>query len=217
MKGDNVISRKKPQKSNIVIGIFTGKEAAYHLAILKTLYKLNNATAWQIAKTITEAKKPILNKDIRETKSRKIYSVIQRKNGRLNELAGKGYIEANEGLYELTIKGYVALAIKDPAIVDAENKDQSVEKFREIIKDMPEDVANLPLGINVNRSEYKKGIGLFLDNVKSKPEVFKAIVEETKEVLAQGVDLDRIDIFTLVSLLMNRKQTRDIIMSLAGM
>src|SRR4030067_3353787 len=106
------MSRRKEEQSNTPrIGIFTDKSAVYNLATLEILYKLNMATSWQIAKKIAEKQKRHPDKDA-ETQARRIYSVIQRKKGRLPDLENKGYIaHTSDGLWQLTLKGVWALAL----------------------------------------------------------------------------------------------------------
>jgi len=207
------MTRKKVKKSNI-IGIFTDKSATYNLAILETLDKLNRATAWQIAKKIAEKQKPIPNKDM-ETRSRRIYSVIQRKSGRLNDLADKGYIKENEGLWELTVKGSIALAIKEPEILIAlENASKNrvyYEQVTQTINTMPEEVLAAPFGLSVNLAKTKQDFLKTLETLKNNPAVFRIFVEETKKLLADGVNLDRINEFTLFSLLQNRENVKKLL------
>ena len=76
------MSRKKAEKSNVRIGIFTDKSANYNLAILETLLP-QEATSWQIAETLQKEKKPCDNIEANYYRTQKIYSVIQRKTGRL--------------------------------------------------------------------------------------------------------------------------------------
>lgn len=194
----------------VQIGIFTDKSATYNLAILEILDKLDHATAWQIAKRIVERQKPIPNKDM-ETRSRRIYSVIQRKTGRLNDLASKGYIRENEGLWELTEKGSIALAIKKPEVLaELENANRNrvyYEQVTKTINAMPEETLKAPFGISVNTTETKQDLLTVVEQLKNDPQGFKIFVEETKEVLF-GIDLDRIDKFTLFSLLFKHERIK---------
>jgi hypothetical protein len=202
------MSRRKAEKSNIPrIGIFTDKSATYNLKILEILDKLNHATAWQIAKKIAEGQKPIANMDM-ETQSRRIYSVIQRENGRLNDLANKGYIRESERLWELTIRGGIALAIKNPAVLaelEAKDRSRAYDQVTQSINAMPETVLNAPFGITVNRSETKKDLLKTLSSLKNNPSLYRMFIEETKDI-CQKIDLDGIDEFTLLSMIVNRSQ-----------
>ena len=208
------MSRRNGKKSNLTIGIFTDKSATYNLAILETLDKLDHATAWQIAKRIAEQQKPIPNKDM-ETRSRRIYSVIQRKTGRLNDLAGKGYIRETEGLWELTVKGSIALAIKKPDVLTSlENTSKNrvyYEQVTKTINAMPEETLKFPFGISVNTTETKQDLHKIVEQLKNDPHGFPVLIEETKSVLSNGINLDVIDEFTLFSLLFKRKRIKKLL------
>lgn len=216
------MSRKRTEKSNSChIGIFSDKSADYNLAILEILYSVGGATAWQIAEKLQKKVNPIPgnpDKIVIRYKTQLIYSVIQRKEGRLNDLVNKKYITECEGLYRLTNKGNIALAIKKPEILEnLEDKEriQAIETFREVTVNIPEDTAKGPLGIYVDRSEFKKDLSKFLDHLTDNPDIFKLIIEETKQVLYGGIDLDRVEEYTLISLLMNRRRARELVKDIA--
>jgi len=210
------MSRKKPEKRNIKIGIFTDKSKAYNQAILETLYSLQAATTWQIAKNIQEKQKPTENREIRDSRAHKIYSVIQRKGGRLNDLEEKGYVTSNEGLWMLTIKGNIALAIIKPGLLNEHGAiEEGIIKFEEALKNMPEGIAHAPLGISIDRGHFKKDFPKISNQLRRDPSVFKLIVEETRQLLLEGINLDAINEYSLASLLLARKSVANAIFKLS--
>ena len=115
---------KKAKKSNTetttktlvssYIGIFNGKSAIFNLAILETLFS-DELTTWQIAKNLQKTLKPKKQMEI-GSRIRHIYSDIQRKTGRLNDLKAKGYLKEENKIWSLTYKAYIALYAKKPEL-----------------------------------------------------------------------------------------------------
>jgi len=208
------MSRKKAEKRNLKIGIFTDKSKQYNLAILEALYERGTATTWQIAKTLQHQLKFTQNKQAATYRTQNIYGVIQRKGGRLQDLEEKGYILCNEGLWSIHIKGRIALGIQRPDLLERESESYGrwfLKSFKETVEKIPEGIAKAPLGITIDRGLYRKDMTKLLESFTRNPQVFKIFVDETKELLLSGIDLDRIDEYTLAALLMARKRIRKII------
>jgi len=184
-----VILRKSEKKSNIEIGIFKGKRAKYNLAILEALLE-HPSTSWQIAKAIEKRFYTSKSRELVHYRAQKIYSAIQRKGGRLAELAGKGYIEKAGKVWAITAKGFVALMLANPKLV-AERvnslRDLLVEALRRISVSVKQ-----PFGIKIELKPLMRGLeratGLFED-----PAFLSAFAEEAKALVEEGVDLDRVD------------------------
>jgi hypothetical protein len=103
------LSRKRADKRNTPqIGIFLDKKSAnYNLSILEALLS-RGATAWQLAEILHKKTDPTQGKEVIEVKryrTQKIYSVIQRKQGRIDDLKNKGYLKEENGVWDLTRKG----------------------------------------------------------------------------------------------------------------
>jgi len=199
------MSRKKAKQSNTRIGIFTGKSALHNLGILKTLYKLKAATAWQIAKNLSNT--PEMSKEALDYRARHLYSIIQRKEGRLADLENKGYIKQQEGLWEPTLKGSIALGIKNPEILErelqTETKSYVFNQYKESFNTIPDKQIKKPFGISINLSETRRDLNKLMDQISNNPAVFKITLNETEAMLRDGIDLDQIKEGTLVTLLLN--------------
>lgn len=88
------------------VGIFQGKKGKYNKLIFQALHEEGYLSAWQIAKYISK-------KDSERRKrnwyheTQKVYSVLIRKNGRLEELVNKEYVKKTPRGYRTTYpKGY---------------------------------------------------------------------------------------------------------------
>ncbi len=93
------------QKSNKImkVGILQGKKALYNQLILQSLV-LGKKTTMEISAYIAQ------NDSKCKTCVKSIFSIIDRKGGRLQELSEKHYIEREEKKWGLTIKGiHIAL------------------------------------------------------------------------------------------------------------
>jgi hypothetical protein len=185
------MSRKRADRSNAPqIGIFLDKKSAnYNNLILEALLS-QEATAWQLAEILHKKIDPRLDTEIKEVKryhAQKIYSVIQRKQGRLEDLQNKGYLKEENGIWALTKKGFIALAIQKPDLVNNEiqkGKDVLSELFQ---KAMPNDMRKVAMGVYVDFSEIKP----HFDKIDKLP-LFQMFIEEARALLSQGIELDRI-------------------------
>ena len=195
------MSRKQTRKSNIHIGIFAGKSMNYNLAILETLFQ-KQATAWQIAGTLQKKINPNEKKEVRYYRAQKIYSVIQRKSGRLADLKSKGYIKEENGKWKLARKGLIALSIKKPDLVASglqASRDALATMFKEYIDNMPNETIREPLGIQIDLSEIKS----YLKEIDP-TRVLRTILEDSKILLSQGIELDSISEEDLFDIIMAR-------------
>lgn len=115
------------------IGIFTGRERVYNEFILKTLFvKPNPMKGWDIAKEVYHSlvRNSVLPKRWKEldwySVTQKIYSVLIRKNGRLDDLRKKGYIGGrkaeNSTVWYLGVKGAIATLILDKKLISGVSK-----------------------------------------------------------------------------------------------
>ena len=195
------MSRKQTKKSNIHIGIFAGKSMNYNLAILETLFQ-KQATAWQIAGTLQKKINPNEKKEVRYYRAQKIYSVIQRKSGRLADLKSKGYIKEENGKWKLARKGLIALSIKKPDLVASElqaSRDALATMFKEYIDNMPNETIREPFGIQIDLSQIKS----YLKEMDP-TRVLRTILEDSKILLSQGIELDSISEEDLFDIIMAR-------------
>jgi hypothetical protein len=201
LKSDIAMSRKQTKKSNIHIGIFSGKSMDYNLAILETLFH-KQGTAWEIATTLQKKINPNKEKEVRYYRAQKIYSVIQRKSGRLADLKSKGYLSETDGKWKLTRKGLIALNIKKPDLVASgiqASKDNLETMFKKYVDAIPNDSMIEPLGIQIDISKIK----LYLK--ESDPTVvLKKILEDSRILLSQGIELDSISENDLLDIIMAR-------------
>jgi hypothetical protein len=195
------MSCKYAEKGNIPIGIFSGKSAEYNLAILETLLP-KEATAWQIAEALQKKRNPVVDKEARIYRTQRIYSVIQRKTGRLNDLKNKGYIKERDGKWSLTKKSLVALNIEKPELVANElqaEKHTLLEQFKKEVNSLPDDTVTHPFGIQVDFAKLKPVLA------KMNPtELLVVLLEEAKALLLEGIELDRISEEDLLNLVMFR-------------
>lgn len=204
--------RKKAKNRNLKIGIFEGKQAKYNQAILEALFHQNiSLTSWQIAKSMQSILKPTSNKEIKQTRTRKIYSVIQRKGGRLDELSDKGYIYTIDGRWGLNLwKGYIAVLIKNPEIIqklDDKECGYSLESLKQHLG-VPPDI-EAPFGISINGEKMKADAERLLGALcMLEPKFAFFLVEEVKELLRTGIDLDAIDNYALVVLLSQKRSVK---------
>jgi hypothetical protein len=169
--------------------------------------------AWQIAEALLRKKDPDFNKEIKEVKryhTQKIYSVIQRKNGRLEDLRNKGYIEEKEGIWQLTAKGILALHLIEPELVTNKlqaEKDQYLGEFKQKTSTMS-GVLKEPFGIQIDLSQMREGLGKTLTYLFEESGFFPLFIEEAKALIDEGVDLDRIGEDTFLILILQRKRLK---------
>jgi hypothetical protein len=179
------MSRKKAAKSNI--GIFEGKEAEYNKQILKTLFTNGALTAWEIAKKICNHKYPNIYEH--EARSRRVYSVIQRKTGRIQDLKGKGYIDTENNKWVIAPKGAMAILILEPALINKIHPDYlSPNQHFEPIK-----AKEVKLGPIKIETKFLNTIMKTVNIDSEKPQTALLFAKKTKELIDDGViNLDRI-------------------------
>ncbi len=197
--------RKRTNKSNVRIGIFSGKSTNYNLAILETLLR-QPATAWQIASAIQKKINPSKGKDVIYYRTQKIYSVIQRKSGRLDDLHSKGYIKEEKGKWKLTRKGLIALNVEKPEFVKSafqESKDTLDTMFKQYISAIPDGTLREPFGIQIDISKLKPYFETF-DPMR----LLKVFLEESEILLSQGIELDSISEKDLLDLVLVKSGKR---------
>ncbi len=196
------MSRKKAIESNSYnIGIYAGKSAIYNLAILEILCQ-DSATSWEIAEALQKKVNPVENKEVRFYRTQKIYSVIQRKKGRLDDLKSKGYIEEDSGKWSLTKKGLIALSVKNLDLVVKEiqsKKNTIVTRLKENVEAMPNEIRE-PLGVKVDITKAKPRLAAI-----DPSQVLTLILEEARALVSKGIDLDRISEEDLVDLVRARR------------
>jgi len=210
------MSRKTRKNREVRIGIFMGKSARYNQAILATLHKADGGlTNWEIAKRLVPKKG--LSEDTIILRTQKIYSVIQRKGGRLDELEEYGYIRNENGVYNISEKGTLAIMIKQPELLKDYNFRREVSGavilFKERLRKDPSTV-EAPFGITINGNKMRNSYIGFLNKMavhKSNLEVIKVMVKETEDLLKQGIDLDLVNVDTLLALLSTRRLVRKIL------
>lgn len=199
------MSRKQTEKSNIHIGIFSGKSTTYNLAILETLFH-KQATAWEIATTLQNKINPKEKKEVRYYRAQKIYSVIQRKSGRLADLKTKGYIIETNGKWKLTKKGLIALYIEKPNVVTSglqDSKDATEVMFKKYVDAIPNDTIREPLGIQIDLHKIKS----YLKEIDPTT-ILKMILEDSRILLSRGIELDSINEKDLLDIIMVRALRR---------
>jgi hypothetical protein len=174
--------------------------------VTKSTLLPQKATAWQIAETIRK-KKPIEDKEAAFYRTQKVYSVIQRKKGRLNDLRAKGYIKEEDGNWKLTKKGLIVLNIKKPDLVANEikvNKEELLTLFREEVDRIPDDTLKEPLGIQIDLSKLKPLLS------KIDPaEFLLMLLEEARALLLKGIELDRIEEEEFIDLMKGRRSLQE--------
>lgn len=200
------MSRDKTKKSNIHIGIFSGKSAEYNLAILETLF-LKKATAWKIARILQNKINPSDKNEVKYYRAQKIYSVIQRKSGRLADLKSKGYLKETNGNWGLTRKGLVALSVRKPELVESglqSVKGVYADIFSRYVNAIPDEKIVAPFGIQIDLSKLKP----YFRGIDPTSKV-KMLIEESKILLSQGIELDSIsekDLFDIAMVRSARKE-----------
>ena len=204
------MSRKRNKNRKLKIGIFQGKSALYNQTILETLYEHNNPlTTWQIAKSLQNKLKPTENKEIASTRSHKIFSVIQRKKGRLEELRKKHYIIVKEKRWSLTWKGYITVLINKPELFEK----IEMKQYKFTINQMRQEAQTpasikIPFGLSINGEQFKEDYLKTLGIAENNPSYILLMVEETKQLIKEGISLDSITNKSLIQILSLRKNMR---------
>ena len=167
---------------------------------------MKEATAWQIAKTLQKELKPTENKEAGSRRTQNIYSVIQRKKGRLSELKNKGYIKERDRKWSLTKKGLIALNVKKPDLVTKELQAKEhtlLEQFKKEVSSLPNNTITHPLGIQIDFAKLKPALA------KMNPtELLAILLDEAKALLLEGIELDRISEEDLLNLVKFRAAPR---------
>ena len=186
-----------------LIPIFQGKKGSYNRLVLEVLAEAKEPLKpWELAKRIYE-KEPKEVDWYRGTQ--KIYSVLIRKGGRLEELERKKYISLKDGKWSLTIKGIMVALIIRP---DLKQKMRN-EAIKFLESSIPFDSATLEspeipvLKIAYNIAEaslktMKKNMDIlpqYLDSFVDKA------VESTKALIKRGYDIDRVSEADLLTIL----------------
>ena len=204
------MSRKVNQKSNMLhIGVFQEKKPGYNKLILETLLTEGDLNAWEIARHICQIRNPNVIPEILYYRSQKIYAVIQRKKGRLEDLQNKGYITYNLDKdvekWSLTFKGIIAILCLKPKLSKIIHPSHSIStRFSRLFKAM-EPVPNkirMPFGGEIDGSVVRSFLS-WLKPEFTKPGLSSLLVEATKNLVAEGIDLDRIKNDKFVMLLAN--------------
>jgi hypothetical protein len=175
------------------IGIFQGKEAEYNRLILEVLLTEGDLSTWEIAKEISHKRDVNILPEVRYTRTQRIYQVIQRKKGRLEDLQRKEYlryIEKDVEKWSLTFKGAMAILIMKPQL--GTKIHPSAHTFSEAYRKMgpiPKKV-KIPFGGQVDGSIMKAFLDEF--DTQSQNNFFPRLAEVTKKLIDEGIDLDRI-------------------------
>jgi len=193
----------------LYIGIFQEKKPGYNKLILETLLTEGDLNAWEIAKHICRIRNPNVLPEILYSRSQKIYSVIQRKKGRLEDLEYKGYIYYNldkaNGKWSLTLKGSMAILCLKPELSRMVHPSYNMSiRFSRLFKAMgpvPNKIS-MPFGGEIDGSVVK-GFLSWLKPEFTKPNLSSLLVEATKNLVAEGIDLDRIKNEKFIMLLAN--------------
>ena len=126
----------------MALKIFTGKGAKYNELIIKLLFERGYLSPWKLANEIALNDPTRKQKEDPYHKAQKIQSVLIRKNGRLEDLTKKGFIEKTEKGYCLTFeKGFCSALtlykeIPKPAIDDATKVQAILPELREMLDAM---------------------------------------------------------------------------------
>ena len=165
------------------VGIFQGKKGKYNQLIFKALHEEGYLSAWQIAKYISK-KDPERRKRDWYHETQKVYSVLIRKNGRLEELVNKEYVQKTPRGYRTTYpKGYcLALTL---------HKDIKIPKI---------DMFDITLLLQGAKAEYpmvdadthanlKELLEIYAE-LNSKEEGYRVLAKATLGMLHLGLNLD---------------------------
>ena len=177
------------KKQEFPIPIFSvGKEdhIIYNKLILKTLLTKGESKPWELAMEIAP-KIPSLNETIQSTKTQKAFSVLIRKDGRLDDLTRKEYIRKNERQkYELRLKGLAAILTLEP---DLAPKLSSYYRS-EVIKFRPDDLDIQPFLSYEGRNS--KALEDLYSGIEKNPRFYVILAEQTRKMILKGINLDAI-------------------------
>lgn len=188
-----------------MIPIFTGKQATYNIQILETLLLKGEMTAWQLAKYIAPNIKT-LKRTKHSTTTQKVYSVLLRKGGRLNDLKMKEYITFNNASrkWRLAVKGALAVWIKNPELkTKLSNKYYNTSMFNNL--NFPEKMKLPFLGFTMNGKKFERGMSQLVKHLEvNKTKIISSLAEEAEKCIEEGINLDKIKTKSLMILLVQR-------------
>jgi hypothetical protein len=123
-------------------------------------------------------------------------------------LKSKGYINEAKGKWKLTKKGLIALNIKKPDLVASglqAYKNTLSAEFKEYVNAIPNETIREPLGIQIDLSKIKP----YIEGIDP-TSILRMILEESRVLLSEGIELDSIDVEDLLDIVMVRqaRQTR---------
>lgn len=193
------------------IAIFEGRAAKYNRAILKALLTNGPSTSWQIAKQIQREQNPMTNNDAKYGRTQKIYSVLARKGGALDRLAGKGYISEEKGSWNLLFPKSTVILIEKPNLTHEINPYYTSKVVREIrdhfqsIKTPKKIKGPFGLRVRVDPIRFKASVSRFLDAIPIE-EMMQVMAKKTVELQKEGIDLDVIENKELAFIVLTRMQ-----------
>lgn len=164
-----------------MLGIFEGKKGENNRLILESLL-LGPKTTKQIAEYVYNHRKGEAKPgDHAGNETKAIMSIISRKGSRLEELRHKHYIEQDNALWELTIKGFhVALTLFDnvgqfwPQV-----KSDQLSALMKAIHEIP------IVDALISDKRLKK-----IESYGTSSKFIERLRDCTRELIAQGVDID---------------------------
>jgi len=173
------------------IGVFEGRKGTYNMAILEVLLRYGPLTNWEISKKLCQLVKEAPGPDFYQ--SQKIFSVIARKQGRLEELDQKEYIVSQDGKWELCFPKGLAILIKKPEIGPDMNvyylrkPPFNFPKFKQVKK------LKLPFGLKlqVDPKQLESAINNFMASLNIR-KVHSFMARRLHDLIQEGIDLDRI-------------------------
>jgi len=177
----------------MTLGIFQGKKRTYNQLILKALVP-GNKTVMQIAEYIylNDSQQTGTNR-INET--RKIFSVIDRKGARIQELIAKGYVERIDKMLSLTFKGVcIGLALYDDSEI---RKFVDFSQFYRASKEYAEKYEKAPIIQMLNTMYPEGGPRKFADKIKDEKFgelMFWNLRAYTEQMIKLGIDIDSMTI-----------------------
>lgn len=182
--------------------IFTGKQARNNERILKLLYEKGYLPPWKLAKEMAINDPTRKLKEDVYHKAQKIQSVLIRKNGRLSDLVGRGFIEKSEKGYCLTFnKGFCsALTLYEkeiplPAIDEAAKIDAIIPELKEILdiiyRHHPEAICEMYMEM---REITKKLLGKGLNFEETSNREFNSFfADQYQELFLEGLKKEKDD------------------------
>ena len=189
------------------IGIFKGREKTYNKLILKSLFISHGPLkGWELAKRIYE--------QMRETGTlprnwqglnwyaitQKIYSVLIRKNGRLQDLCKKEYIvkieQNGSDVWHITSKGSIATLILDKSFLDIVNEaagsadsNAIIRNFEEQLRKASPKLSYFGLKMEIDSDIAQHSFGSFFKEFTSRAGLLR-IASKVENAVENGLDLD---------------------------